>query len=92
MDFCFSGMRLNIFQRDSTVGHKLSKGKCQVMFPGQNITIHQCMLGVDQDKQLWRKCPEVLLDTKLTVNQQFVLVAKTKTIPGCIRRSVASRI
>lgn len=86
-------MRINIFQNDSIVGHKLSKGKCRVVFLGQNIPIHQFMPGVDQDKQLCRKCPEVLLDTKSTVNQQFVLVAKkTKTIPGCIRRNIVSRI
>lgn len=93
VNFCLSSMRIDIFQRGSIAGHKISKGKCKVVFLGLNIPTHQCMPGLDQDKQLCRKCPEVLLDTKLAVNQKFVLVAKKiKTTPGCMRKSVVSRI
>ena len=55
--------------------------------------MHQYRLGSDwRESGFAEKALGVLVDTKLTMNQQCVLAAKKANgILGCIRRSVASR-
>ncbi|KAK4827072.1 hypothetical protein QYF61_014146 [Mycteria americana] len=73
---------------------KFNKHKCKVLHLGRNNPRHQYTLEDDQlescfaEKDLW-----VLVDTELTISQQRTLVAKkAKSLVGCIKQSIASRL
>lgn len=55
--------------------------------------MHQYMLGADQlESHLAEKKLGVLRDDKLTMNQQWALVAKAaNSIGSCTRKSITSR-
>jgi len=56
--------------------------------------MHQYKLEADQlESSFAEKALVVLVDTKLTMNQQCTLVAKVaSSILGCIRSSITSRL
>ncbi|GAB0208187.1 mitochondrial enolase superfamily member 1 [Grus japonensis] len=72
---------------------KLHKGKCRVLHLGRNNPKHQYRLGVDLlGSSSAEKDLGVLVDKKLSMSQQCVLMArKANGILGCIKKSVASR-
>ncbi|GAB0184029.1 mitochondrial enolase superfamily member 1 [Grus japonensis] len=72
---------------------KFSKEKRKVLHLVRNNLTHQYMLGTTQlESSLAEKDPDVLVDTKLNMNQQCAPVAKKATgILGCVRPSVAGR-
>jgi len=71
----------------------LMKEKCKVLHLGRNNPkCHSTLMAIQMESILAEKDLGVLLDTKLNISQQWVLVAKTATgILGCIRQSTASR-
>lgn len=70
------------------------KGKCQFPPGGWNNPIHQCRPGTDWlENSFAQKVWGVLVNKKLNVNQQYVLVAKRNNhVLGCIRKRVASKL
>ncbi|PKU43064.1 hypothetical protein llap_6637 [Limosa lapponica baueri] len=73
---------------------RFNKGKCRVLHLRRKNPRHQYRLGVDllqstaEERDLG-----VLVDSKLSMSQQCVLVAKRANgILGCIGKSVASRL
>ncbi|GAB0176148.1 mitochondrial enolase superfamily member 1 [Grus japonensis] len=72
---------------------KFNKGKCRVLHLGKNNPMHQYRLGVDLlGSSTAEKDLGVLVDNKLSMNQQCALVAKAANgILGCMQKSVASR-
>jgi len=72
---------------------KFNKGKCRVLRLGRNSPMHQYRLGSDLlESRSAERDLGVLVDDRLTMSQQCVLVAKKASgILGCSRRSVASR-
>jgi len=72
---------------------KFSKGKCRVQHLGSNNPIQQYRLVFDLlGSSSVERDLGVLVDDKLTMNQQLALVAmKSSGIPGCSKKSVASR-
>ena len=72
---------------------KFNKGKCRVLYLGRNNPMHQYRLGADQlENSSAERDLSVLVDDRLTMSQQYVLVAKKANgILGFIKRSVASR-
>ena len=72
---------------------KINKGKCWVLHLGRNNLMHQYRLGVDLlESSSTERDLRVLVDDRLTMNQQRALAAKKANgILGCIKRSVASR-
>ncbi|KAJ7415311.1 rna-directed dna polymerase from mobile element jockey-like [Pitangus sulphuratus] len=72
---------------------KFNKDKCRVLQLGRNDPKHQYRLGDDllQNSSV-EKDLGVLVDNKLSMSQQCVLVAKkANRILGCIRKNTASR-
>jgi len=72
---------------------KFNEGKWRVLHLGRNNPIHQYRPGADLlESSSVERDLGVLVDDKLTMSQQCVLVAKKAScILGCIKRSVASR-
>jgi len=70
---------------------KLTEGKCKVVPLGRNNPRHQYMLGAAQlESSLAEKDLGILVDAKLSLNQQYVLATKkADDILGCLRESVA---
>jgi len=71
-----------------------TKGKCRVLHLGRNNPMHQYRLGVDLlETSSVERVLDMLVDDKLTMSQQYALVAKKANgILGCIKKSVASRL
>ncbi|GAB0183165.1 mitochondrial enolase superfamily member 1 [Grus japonensis] len=72
---------------------KFNKGKCRVLHLGKNNPKHQYRLWVDLlGSSTAEKDLRVLVDNKLSMSQQCVLVAKKANgILGYIKKSMASR-
>ncbi|GAB0190987.1 mitochondrial enolase superfamily member 1 [Grus japonensis] len=72
---------------------KFNKGKCRVLHLGRNNPKHQYRLGLDLlGSSTAEKDTRVLVDKKLSMSPQCVLVAKKANgILGCIKKSVTSR-
>jgi len=72
---------------------KINKSKCRVLHLGRNNPMHRYRLGVDLlDCSSVERDLGVLVNDRLTMNQQCALVAKKANgILGCIKKSVASR-
>ncbi|KAK4810813.1 hypothetical protein QYF61_008785 [Mycteria americana] len=75
-------------------GTEFNKGKCKILHLRRNNPMHRYMLGAAQlESSFAEKDLGVLVDTKLNMSQQCTLVVKkTKTNLGYMRRSVASRL
>ncbi|PKU46282.1 hypothetical protein llap_3423 [Limosa lapponica baueri] len=73
---------------------KFNKGKCRVLYLGNNNAMHQYRLGADLlESSSVEKDLGVLVDNRMTMSQQCALVAKkANDIMGCIKKSVASRL
>ncbi|GAB0180757.1 mitochondrial enolase superfamily member 1 [Grus japonensis] len=72
---------------------KFNKGKCRVLHLGKNNPKHQYRSGVDLlGSSTGKKDLGVLADNKLSMSQQWALVAKKANgTLGCIKKSMASR-
>uniref|UniRef100_A0A493TRX7 Reverse transcriptase domain-containing protein n=1 Tax=Anas platyrhynchos platyrhynchos TaxID=8840 RepID=A0A493TRX7_ANAPP len=71
---------------------RFNKSKCRVLHLGRNNHMYQYTLGDDLLEGNSQKDLGVLVDDRLTMNQQCALMAKRANgILACIKRSVASR-
>ncbi|PKU41710.1 rna-directed dna polymerase from mobile element jockey-like [Limosa lapponica baueri] len=68
-----------------------NKGKCSVLHLGRNNPLHQDRLGADLlESSSEEEDLGVLVDNRVTMSQQCVLVAKKANgILGCIRKSIS---
>ena len=72
---------------------KFNKAKCKVLHMGRGNPKHKYRLGKETESSPVEKDLGVLADEKLNVSCQCALTAKKANhIPGCIERSVASRL
>ncbi|GAB0180738.1 hypothetical protein GRJ2_000539100 [Grus japonensis] len=73
---------------------KFNKGKCRVLHLGKNNPMHQYRSGVDLlGSSTAEKDLGALMDNKLSMSQQWALVAKKANgTLGCIKKSMASRL
>ena len=73
---------------------RFNKCKCSALHPGRNNHMHQYRLGADLlERTSVEKGQGVLVDNRLSMSQQCVLVAKKANgILGCIKKSMASRL
>jgi len=73
--------------------HEVHQGEVQKSAPGEEQPQSPVHAGAHAAvKQLGRKQPGVLLDTKFKTSQQHALAAKVASgVRGCIRESIASR-
>ncbi|TRZ07880.1 hypothetical protein HGM15179_019228 [Zosterops borbonicus] len=73
---------------------KFNKGKCKILHLGRNNPRYQYKLGADlleSNSEEWAL--GILVDNKLSMSQQCVLVSKKANgILGCIRKTIASRL
>ncbi|PKU45178.1 rna-directed dna polymerase from mobile element jockey-like [Limosa lapponica baueri] len=83
--------RLDRWTRANLV--KFNKAKCEVLHVGQGNPKHKYRLGGEWiESSSEEKEVSVLVDEKLNMTQQYVLVAqRSNNILGCIKRSMASR-
>ena len=72
---------------------RFNKNKCRVLHLRRNNCIYQYRLGDDLlERSSEEKDLRVLVDNRLAISQQCVLLAKRANgILACIKRSVASR-
>ncbi|PKU39890.1 rna-directed dna polymerase from mobile element jockey-like [Limosa lapponica baueri] len=72
---------------------KFNKGKCRALHLGRSNPMNQYKLGVDLlETSSAERDLGLLVDNKLTMRQQCVLVAKKANgILGCIKKTVANR-
>ena len=72
---------------------RLNRSKFRVLHLGRNDRMHQYRLGDDlKEKISTEKDLGVLVDNRLAVSQQYVVMTKKASgILGCTKRSVASR-
>jgi len=72
---------------------KFNKGKCRVLHLGRNNPMHKNRLYVDPlESSSVERNLGVLVDDRLTMSQQCVLLAKKASgLLGCIKKSVTSR-
>ena len=72
---------------------KFNKGKCRVLHLGRNHPMHQYKVQADLlESSSAERYLGVLVDDKLTMNQQCAQVAiRANEMLGCVKRSVASR-
>jgi len=72
---------------------KFNKGKCRVLHLGRNNPMNQYRLGADLlESSSAERDLGLLVDNKLTMSQQFALVAKKGNgILGFIKTTAASR-
>ena len=71
---------------------RFNRSKCRVLHLGKNNPKYQYRLGNDLLESSIEKVDlEILVDSRMNMNQQYVLVAKKANgILGCIRRGVVS--
>jgi len=72
---------------------KFNKGKCRILHLGRKNPMHQYRLGTDLlECSSVERDLGVLLDDRLTMSQQCVLLAKkANRLLGCIKKIMASR-
>jgi len=72
---------------------KFNKGKCRVLHLGRNNPMHQYRLRADLlESSSAERDLGMLVDDKLTMSQQYALVAKKASgILGCFKRNEATR-
>jgi len=73
---------------------RFNKSKCRVLSLGRNYLMHQYRLGADMlERSSEEKDLSDLVDSRLAMSQQCVLVGKKATgILGCIKKSMSSRL
>jgi len=72
---------------------KFNKAKCKVLHLGQCSPKHRYKLGREWLKRSSEEDLGMLVDERFSMSLQYVLAAqKANCIPGCIKKSVTSRL